>query len=215
MNHSINPPQVSPFLLLFNLYLFYYPPRSLNGLVMNVCTTSSNVYCMTRSTHSGWVSSRRPLLRTAPQFVPPSPPPTRTALQFSLPMCVQSKIKLTMYFMEFLQIVFTLQQFIARMEGKTVPIVAYPPHKSSVGDEERVAIQKITTILEKWLQQAVLGLPGETVAERISIQSGYHKLSSRSAQFPYRRCPFGLASLRSNPSEHVHIRCRPGHSVRQ
>ena len=71
--------------------------------------------------------------------------------------------------MNFLQIVFALKQFIVCMDGKPVPIIAFPTPRGSLTDEERVLVQKIANALEQCLKRAMLGLPGGTPAEQLSI----------------------------------------------
>jgi len=107
--------------------------------------------------------------------------------------------------MRFLQIIFALKQFIVRMAGKPVPVIAYPKQKNSLTDEERVSVQKISNTIELSLQRAALGLPGRTSEEQIDIRQGYYRLTSRSSQYPYRTCPFGPLSLRTNGQERLHI----------
>lgn len=113
--------------------------------------------------------------------------------------------ELTFYFTEFLQIIFALKKFIQRMRGRTPPVVAYPEPKGSLSDEERVAIQKITNKLELVFQSAILGIPGSTREERTSIRRAYHKLASRSSQFPFRTCPLAPSVLRTSTLERLHI----------
>ena len=103
---------------------------------------------------------------------------------------------------------FALEFFIGQMKGKANPVDEYPKARQSLPDEGRIVVHAITTKLETYFRKATLGLPGETPEEQLKIRLGYRKLASRSSQFPYQSCRYGLVSLRANPVERLHIPLR-------
>ena len=71
--------------------------------------------------------------------------------------------------MIFLQIIFVIKQFVLHMAGKPTPIIAYPVQRDSVTDEGRVSVQKIANVIELFLENTALGIPGRTHEEQINI----------------------------------------------